>query len=523
MIPTMNDDRKIHTKVPIVLPLVELEAKPEEELEEELVEERKGKLRLKALWITLGIVFGLLIIGYGISVYYFSSHFTFKTVIDGTDCSLKTVEEVEGVISRRVDGYEMLVTGRDGLRFLLTARDVGLRYVSDGQVDKILQSQNPFLWFVPVFKSDAATRQTTSPSVSYDNSKFNTKMRMLDLYNETRMRLPTDAYAVFEGSQYVVHPEDLGSTFVEGLPEKAIQDALLVMGLEVDLNEVDCYTTPEVYADNAALLEKIDTWNTYACFAVTYTFGDKTVQLDASTTMDWVIHASERNWSDYYGYDNYYGYYDYEVLWDYVIEAGGEYYTLNLAAVKAWVHNLSVTYDTVGTTRRFIDAHGVENVVEGGAWGWEISEKAEIWEIYDAFWYHTGLTRKPIYAQEAVEYVQPGEADWGKTYIEIDLTEQHMFYFVDGENVFEADVVTGAPWGGRATPQGVYSVLNKMSPAKLVGEIQASGKPEYETWVTYWLPFTWAGHGMHDANWQPWFGGDLYTYNGSHGCVNMYY
>jgi lipoprotein-anchoring transpeptidase ErfK/SrfK len=34
---------------------------------------------------------------------------------------------------------------------------------------------------------------------------------------------------------------------------------------------------------------------------------------------------------------------------------------------------------------------------------------------------------------------------------------------------------------------------------------------------------TQSGCGFHDATWQSVFGGDRYTYNGSHGCINMSY
>ena len=30
-------------------------------------------------------------------------------------------------------------------------------------------------------------------------------------------------------------------------------------------------------------------------------------------------------------------------------------------------------------------------------------------------------------------------------------------------------------------------------------------------------------NGFHDATWRGSFGGSIYTYNGSHGCVNMPY
>ena len=35
------------------------------------------------------------------------------------------------------------------------------------------------------------------------------------------------------------------------------------------------------------------------------------------------------------------------------------------------------------------------------------------------------------------------------------------------------------------------------------------------------MPFTWDGQGLHDASWRSSFGGSIYSYNGSHGCVNL--
>ena len=125
------------------------------------------------------------------------------------------------------------------------------------------------------------------------------------------------------------------------------------------------------------------------------------------------------------------------------------------------------------------------------------------------------------YVQEAASH---SEQDWGTTYAEVDLTDQHMWYIVDGSVAFEADVVTGLPTPERETPSGVYSILELKRDKTLVGETDpATGKPIYETPVSYWMRVTWTGVGFHDATWQPYFGGSLYQTNGSHGCINMSY
>ena len=48
----------------------------------------------------------------------------------------------------------------------------------------------------------------------------------------------------------------------------------------------------------------------------------------------------------------------------------------------------------------------------------------------------------------------------------------------------------------------------------------ANGTYSYEQPVTYWMPFN-GGIGFHDADWQPYFGGDRYLTGGSHGCINL--
>lgn len=103
------------------------------------------------------------------------------------------------------------------------------------------------------------------------------------------------------------------------------------------------------------------------------------------------------------------------------------------------------------------------------------------------------------------------------TYIEIDLDMQHMWYFEDGKLVVSTPVVTGLK-GYRDTSTGLFEIYNKESPANLVGE-------SWNTYVTYWMAVTYDGQGIHDASWR-WdseYGGNTYTYDGSHGCINTPY
>ncbi len=103
------------------------------------------------------------------------------------------------------------------------------------------------------------------------------------------------------------------------------------------------------------------------------------------------------------------------------------------------------------------------------------------------------------------------------TYIEIDLDMQHMWYYEKGKLVVSTPVVTGLKYG-RDTTTGLFDIFNKESPARLVGET-------WDTYVNYWLAVTYDGIGIHDSTWRAdyEYGGDTYTYDGSHGCINTPY
>ena len=129
------------------------------------------------------------------------------------------------------------------------------------------------------------------------------------------------------------------------------------------------------------------------------------------------------------------------------------------------------------------------------------------------------LEKEPAYIQQAASH---SSQDWGNTYLEVDLSSQYMWYIEDGMVALGSDVVTGEPVPEKETPSGVYSILYTQENAVLVGEPDPlTGEPIYRQKVSFWMPFTEQGHGFHDADWQSGFGGSVYQFSGSHGCVNM--
>ena len=114
-------------------------------------------------------------------------------------------------------------------------------------------------------------------------------------------------------------------------------------------------------------------------------------------------------------------------------------------------------------------------------------------------------------AEEKQEEAAPQSTYSGGTYVEVDLTNQQVYLYVDGACIMTSPCVTGKVSAGMGTPGGTYYVSYMQRGAYLMGN----------AYVDYWMPFN-GGIGLHDASWR--YGNFDYLEawnNGSHGCVNM--
>ena len=104
----------------------------------------------------------------------------------------------------------------------------------------------------------------------------------------------------------------------------------------------------------------------------------------------------------------------------------------------------------------------------------------------------------------------------GNSYIEVSISQQHVWCYKNGDLVVDCDCVTGGP--GHDTARGVFVVQYVTGPTTLRGE-NGDGT-NYESPVNCFVPF-YGGQGFHGSNgWRSQWGGNIYTYAGSHGCVN---
>lgn len=103
-----------------------------------------------------------------------------------------------------------------------------------------------------------------------------------------------------------------------------------------------------------------------------------------------------------------------------------------------------------------------------------------------------------------------------QVYVEVSLKSQTVYVIKDGKVIIKSPVVTGS--NKHPTDPGIFRIAYKDKNATLRGFNDDGTK--YESKVRYWMPFN-GGQGLHDASWRYEFGGNIHSWNGSHGCVNL--
>lgn len=447
---------------------------------------RKGSMGKKP-WIIAGSIVGAFVVIYlGISA-FFIGHFYIDTEINGHDFSGKTVEDVENYIKEQVQDYELTIIEQNNESDVIKGSDISLTYKESDDIQNALDAQNPLMW-PKAFFSVSSTNVTIE--VGYDEDALNSKIQEVKAVTQEQTD-PVSAYPKFDGDTFVVEPEVYGTAVNMDVFTEKIAEYITNFKTELNMIDEECYVMPKYTSESSEVQAACDTMNEYCKASITYTMEDENVVVDKELISTWLK------------YDD-----DMQV-------------TLDEDAVREWMREFGKKYDTVGTTRSITTPNGKTVDVSGGTYGWSVDEDSETETLINSIKNGEVTEKTPAYVQEAASH---SEQDWGSTYVEVDLTDQHMWYIVDGSVAFEADVVTGLPTPDRETPSGVYSILELKQDKTLVGEIDPdTGEPIYETPVSYWMRVTWTGVGFHDATWQSSFGGSRYQTNGSHGCINMSY
>jgi hypothetical protein len=406
---------------------------------------------------------------------YFMNHFFFHTFINGVNVSLKKYKDADDIIRRHLKQYRLEIVDRNGQVEYIYGREIGLQFNEKIELADIGKLQKPFQWICYAFRDN---NYELNHLYRYHKGKLKQRIEELNCLN-TEVVEPRNVSFRYVNGSYKVIREVYGNKILRDKLYAAIEDSINDGRTKIDLEEMQCYQNPRYTlqskktAQTKSLLEK------YSSAHITYLFGDRKEVLDGKAISRWLKVDDNLD----------------------VI--------INKYAVLIFIKSLSKRYDTVGTTRIFRTSTGSTVEVTGGLYGWKIDQNDEYKALINHISQGEQVVKEPAYLQRAAGR---GENEFGDTYMEINITRQHLWFYKNGKLIAHGPVVTGNPLRGFSTVLGSYMVVYKQRNATLVG-------PGYEAKVNYWMPF-FGGIGVHDATWRRVFGGDIYRRRGSHGCVN---
>ena len=408
------------------------------------------------------------------------------TKINGVGVGGLTPDEAKARIEGFYAGeYTLNIKEKGGKEESIKGSDIGYQVTVSGSIQNILDSQNVT---GRVAGPSGENTHTMEISAQYNEEALNNKISNLSCISGGSIVTTKDASisAYEEGKEFTIVPAVQGNDVDPEKTKQVITAVVRAGSRELSLEETGCYRTVGVWESDENLKALCAAMNSRRTKQLRYVFGDASEVLSGETMASWITGSSNGQ------------------------------VTLDQEKVAAFVANLAATYDTAGKTRTFTGVTGAEYQLTG-PYGWKIDQTAETDNL--VLMAQTGINqeREVQFSQQAASH---SAADWGNTYAEVDFGAQHVYMYENGALTWDAPCVTGNVSKNYTTPEGIYSLTYKQTDRVLRGTKRADGTYEYESHVDYWMPFN-GGIGFHDASWRSKFGGTIYQYSGSHGCINL--
>lgn len=479
-----------------------------------------------------------------------SDKFAENVTINGVDCSSLTKKQAEKKLVKewnsRIFRFE-----EDGKR-IGSIDDLDFTYDLQPELDQVMREHGFASALNHFFHADFDV--SMNMPVKKVGKSFTKELKSADYLKEDNIRKTKDAFVDISSGDFKIVPEVQGNNIDYDALTDEITDLVASDIFTMDYHASDFYEKPKITADSDEIKEQQALYKEYLSSKVTYVLGKEEVKIpaealekiyDFDSMMD-ILKAEKKikkedeqeakqaaadKDTDDKSPDKAD---DEDVLSDDAAakisasdseedleqssksENSGANLPIDEEAVAEFVEEFAQKYNTVGDARAFTSLSGKKIKVTGGDYGYAVDQTAETEQLAKDLKSGKEIKREPIWSMTGfVDYSQ--EDDIGDTYVDISISEQHLWYFKNGKKIVDCPVVTGNRYL-HDTPTGTYGLSYKQRGAVLKGD-NGDGT-RYESPVSYWMPF-YGNYGMHDAPWRSSFGGTIYQGGGSHGCVNM--
>lgn len=446
---------------------------------------KKYRERRKSIFRSIGIVILIFLVFSVLVIFLSKKFFIYGAYINGVDCSFCSVEGASSKLAEAkfneeivmiFDDYQIKVKFKECIP-TMTSSDIrvdeeGLKAILNNQLKELLQRN----WSYEL---------KNIYSIDVSEEKIEGYLKNIPIFGDESNK-PKNAYLDFndENLLYVV-PEVYGVSLDLEDAVEFMSESLSTGQTTIDFREL-IDRKPEVLSNDTNLNQQKDEINSILRHSIYYELPDGNVYtLNSNIMREWV-------YIDEYG--------------NYRIELKNNISQfVDLLSEKGINKTKNAYFNATNLGQISISLGRVVEI--------KIDKEKEMDKILQCLQSdEEEVVLKP-------NYIVPDYTDIS-TYVELDLSRQEIWMYVDGKCIANSPFVSGDIDGGHATPVGVYYLTYKTTDTYLRGYNDDGSK--YSSYVNFWMPFN-GDIGLHDAGWRNEFGGDIYLTNGSHGCINLPY
>jgi len=464
--------------------------------------------------ITLAAVY--LLLGY-----YYSDGFSYGTWINGVYCTGKSVDEVNELLKEKVTYNALTIKDQSGAELVIYPEDIGLEYDYTESLEVRMKNQNPLTWGLNLF---SAYRGNIIPTINFNIDNLYLKLADWEIFtDESDLSVDID----FNDDGYFLVNEKESVPDLENILS-SVSDAIYDEKSEIDLSDYEnCYKSIDFSESEKELADFFDTISEKQDTDMVLNILEDSITVDGNYT--WKFFLTENNLEELTDQkatktEPWLGKFicngvevdsleEYEVYHGFITDLDGNIY-LSEEKIHDFVNSLLDKYDTGYTIQKYLEnGSGQILVTEENRGNKGIIDGDEIYSFITDYYLQGGLYEETTLGVDLRSDINVHDgSELGNTFIVVDMGEQELSYYVDGEINMQFPIVTGNTSRRRGSPSGIYNIYNKRHDTVLRGE-------NYASFVHFWLG-VYKGVGIHDANWRDEFGGEIYKTDGSHGCIN---
>ena len=384
------------------------------------------------------------------------------TVVGGVDLSALTEQEAAAALTEAAAAYQLSLTV-NGTNLTVPAEKIGLK-LDEAALKQYMQALN-------------SGAELPAALFTYDREALK------GLLSEGLNTAPVNATAVYNSSKKQFEAK-AGKNGTKVDADATADAAAAALGMLLGNASAEVKTTevaPEITASGEKMTAALKKANGYLSVSLTYTYSPE----GGKSSKETIGTAS---------------------LADFIQISDKLEVSVSKSAIESYAANMASKYSGSDYKGSFVTTGGSTLGYSVTYYGQKVNKSALADDIYKCVTEQKSGTRTAPYSAKSSK-------PYGGSYVEIDLSSQKLWLYKDGERIVTTNLVSGSVAEGHRTPTGVYSIYAKQTDRYLSGE-------GYRSWVNYWMPFL-GGYGLHDASWRSSFGGTIYHYDGSHGCVNL--